>query len=72
MSYRFTWNYIRRMEERLGRPVIVTRRGGATHGRRKGGGGAKLTRIAKALLQEYRATEAKLQKELASRKLRLA
>lgn len=72
MSYRFAWNYIRRMEERLGRRVIVTRRGGAPHGRRRGGGGAELTRIAKALLEDYRVTEAKLQKELASRKLRLA
>ena len=72
MSYRFAWNYIRRMEDRLGRPVIVTRRGGALHGRRKGGGGAELTHIAKALLEDYRATEAKLQKQLSSRHLRLA
>jgi molybdate transport system regulatory protein len=68
MSYRFVWNYIRRTEERLGRPVIVTRRGGAPHERRRGGGGAELTPIAKTLLKNYLATEAQLQKELASRK----
>jgi len=72
MSYRFIWNYVRRVEERLGKPVIVTRRGGAPHGRRKGGGGAQLTRTAKSLLENYRATEVLLQKELASRKVRLA
>ena len=71
MSYRFIWNYVRRMEDRLGKPVIVTRRGGAPHGRRRGGGGAELTRTAKALLDNYRATEAQLRKELASRKVRL-
>jgi molybdate transport repressor ModE-like protein len=71
MSYRFVWNYIRRTEERLGRPVIVTRRGGAPHETRKGGGGTELTPIAKALLKNYAATEAELRKELASRKLRL-
>jgi molybdate transport system regulatory protein len=71
MSYRFIWNYTKRMEERLGRPVIVTRRGGAPDGGRKGGGGTELTRIAKALLENYRATEARLWKELDSRKLRL-
>jgi molybdate transport system regulatory protein len=72
MSYRFIWNYVRRMEDRLGKPVIVTRRGGALHGRRKGGGGAKLTQTAKALLESYRATETRLRKELASRKVKLA
>jgi len=71
MSYRFVWNYIRRMEKRLGKQVIVTRRGGALHERRKGGGGAELTRIAKALLEDYTMTETQLQNELASRRPRL-
>jgi molybdate transport system regulatory protein len=71
MSYRFVWNYIGRMEERLGKQVIVTRRGGALHERRKGGGGTELTRIAKALLESYTMTETQLQKELASRRPRL-
>jgi molybdate transport system regulatory protein len=68
MSYRFVWNYVSRMEERLGKPVIVTRRGGTIRGRRKGGGGAKLTRVAMVLLENYKTTEARLQKDLASAK----
>ena len=71
MSYRFTWNYIKRMEERLGKPMIVTRRGGAPRGKRKGGGGAELTTIARALVEGYRATEAQLRKELASKRVGL-
>jgi len=71
MSYRFVWNYVRRMEERLGKQVIVTRRGGALHNRRKGGGGTELTRIARTLLESYTMTESQLQKELASRRPRL-
>ena len=72
MSYRFVWNYIGRMEDRLGRPVIVTRRGGAPHVRRKGGGGAELTRIAKALVEDYSVTEEQVRKVLAARKVRLS
>jgi molybdate transport system regulatory protein len=72
MSYRFVWNYIDRMEERLGRSVIVTRRGGAPHVRRKGGGGAELTRIAKAVLEDYKVTEEQVRKVLAAKKVRLS
>jgi molybdate transport system regulatory protein len=64
MSYRFIWRYIRRTEERLGQRVIVTRRGGTPHRKVRGGGGAKLTQLAKSMLLDYKATEAKLQKDL--------
>ena len=64
MSYRFVWTYIRRMEDRLGQRVIVTRRGGTLHRKRRGGGGTKLTQLAKSMLLDYRATEAKLQRDL--------
>ena len=67
MSYRFVWKYIQRMEDRLGKPVIVTRRGGTPHAGRKGGGGAKLTPIARTLLKDYRAMEKRLQKQISIR-----
>ena len=64
MSYRFVWRYIHRIEDRLGKPVIITRRGGTLHGKNKGGGGAKLTPVAKALLRDYLAMEQRLQREI--------
>jgi molybdate transport system regulatory protein len=64
MSYRFVWLYIRRMETRLGKAMIVTRRGGTRRRTLKGGGGAKLTPVAKELLKDYNATEARLRKQL--------
>ena len=66
MSYRFVWNYLSRMEERLGKRVLVTRRGGTFRRRRKGGGGAELTPVAKTLLADYIAAEARLQQILDS------
>jgi molybdate transport system regulatory protein len=71
MSYRFVWNYIKRIENRLGRPVIATRRGGTARGHAKGGGGAELTSIARLLLEQYTATEKRLQKEIDTKKLKL-
>lgn len=52
MSYRYVWNYIKRVEKILGETIIETRRGG-----RMGGGGAKLTRLGKELLKEYKQAE---------------
>jgi len=64
MSYRFVWNYIRRMEAGLGKPVILTRRGGTLHATRKGGGGTELTPLARTLLKDYRLVEGRLRKQL--------
>jgi molybdate transport system regulatory protein len=64
MSYRFVWRYVRRMEERLGTPVTVTRRGGTLHRKNKGGGGTRLTPAAKALLTDYKAVEERLRKQI--------
>ena len=64
MSYRFVWRYIRRTEDRLGEPVIVTRRGGKPTEKRRGGGGAELTPAGKNLLSDYRAMETKLQNQI--------
>jgi molybdate transport system regulatory protein len=64
MSYRFVWRYLHRMEERLGKPVIVTRRGGTLHGKVKGGGGTRLTPAAKTLLEDYKDMEERLRREI--------
>jgi len=64
MSYRFVWEYVRRMEDRLGKQVIVTRRGGTLHAKNKGGGGTTLTPFARTILNEYHVIEERLRKQL--------
>jgi molybdate transport system regulatory protein len=64
MSYRFIWNYLNRMKERFGKPLIVTRRGGSRRAGRKGGGETLLTPPARALLKDYHAKEKLLHKTL--------
>ncbi|MEJ2242775.1 MAG: TOBE domain-containing protein [Candidatus Bathyarchaeota archaeon] len=48
MSYRYVWNYLAKLEKRLGEPVVKTFKGGS-----KGGGGAILTDLGEKLLTEY-------------------
>jgi molybdate transport system regulatory protein len=60
MSYRYVWSYLQRIRKALGKPVVETYRGG-----KSGGGGAKLTRIGKKLLEEYKHVEDHLSKALA-------
>jgi molybdate transport system regulatory protein len=55
MSYRYVWNYLQKIEERVGEPVVETFRGG-----KSGGGGAGLTQVGKSLLGEYRRLETNL------------
>jgi molybdate transport system regulatory protein len=52
MSYRYVWSYMQKIEKTLGEPVVETYRGG-----KSGGGGAKLTKLGKSLLDEYRLVE---------------
>jgi len=52
MSYRYVWNYLQKTEKTIGRPIIETYRGG-----KSGGGGARLTKLGKSLLSEYRRVE---------------
>jgi molybdate transport system regulatory protein len=52
MSYRYVWNYLAKLEKRLGEPVVKTFKGGS-----KGGGGATLTELGKQLLLEYNRAE---------------
>lgn len=48
ISYRRAWGKIKEMEKRLGRPLLVSQRGG------RGGGQTRLTAEAEALVQSYR------------------
>lgn len=52
MSYRYVWNYLAKLERRLGEPVVKTFKGG-----KKGGGGATLTELGTKLLDEYHRVE---------------
>ncbi|MFX0168684.1 MAG: winged helix-turn-helix domain-containing protein [Candidatus Hodarchaeota archaeon] len=58
-SYRFAWGYLKKVEKRLGIPVVEKRRG-----HRKGPGGTALTDFGKQLLSHYEQYEDKLQKAL--------
>jgi molybdate transport system regulatory protein len=55
MSYRHAWSSVRTAEQRLGRALLVRRRGG------KRGGGATLTSYAKRLLDVFEALDAEIQ-----------
>ncbi len=48
MSYRYVWNYVQKIHKSLGETVVETYKGG-----KAGGGGARLTVVGKALLEEY-------------------
>ena len=68
MSYKFVWDYLGRMKQRLGRPLIMSRRGGTLHTRRRGGGGTTLTPLGRRLLGDFRATETQVRRMLSERK----
>ena len=61
MSYRYVWNYVQKIQNALGEKVVTTFKGGKT-----GGGGARLTEVGKALLDEYSRLEACLSEFLVS------
>ncbi len=60
MSYRYIWNYVQKIHKTLGETVVETYKGG-----KRGGGGARLTPVGKALLDEYERLEACLGEFLA-------
>jgi molybdate transport system regulatory protein len=61
MSYKRAWMLINTLNHGLGRPVVESSTGG------RGGGGARLTRFGKSLLQHYEAIEKACQSAAASR-----
>jgi len=52
MSYRFVWNYLAKMKNAMGEPIVETFKGGKV-----GGGGAKLTLLGENLIKEYNQVE---------------
>ena len=58
-SYRFAWGYLRKVEDRLGAPIVEKRRG-----HREGPGGTALTELGRELLKRYEAYEQKLEQIL--------
>ena len=71
MSYKFVWDYLGRMKQRLGRPLIMTHRGGTPHTKRRGGGGTTLTPLGRRLLRDFRATETLVRRILSEKKTTL-
>lgn len=59
MSYRYVWNYLQKIEKSVEEPIIETFRGG-----KFGGGGARLTKLGKELLDEYKHLEGYLNEVL--------
>jgi molybdate transport system regulatory protein len=60
MSYRYVWNYIKKIEKTIGEPIVDTYKGG-----KAGGGGARLTELGRSLLHEYKQMECYLSEVLA-------
>jgi len=52
MSYRYVWNYLAKMKNAMGEPIVETFKGGKV-----GGGGAKLTLLGEDLIKEYKRVE---------------
>ena len=48
MSYRHAWGVIKKIEKRIGEPLLETHKGG-----KLGGGGAQLTETGRALIKEF-------------------
>jgi len=57
MSYRHAWGIIKKSEQRIGKPLLATHKGG-----KLGGGGAELTAEAKLLIDKYLEVKNALQK----------
>jgi len=56
MSYRHAWSMLRDCQERCGRRLVETERGGSD------GGGARVTEFGRRMLRAYRRIEFRFQK----------
>ena len=60
-SYKYAWDQLKEMEMKLGAPVVLRKRGGAT------GGGAELTELARTLLRKYETLEKRVERTTSAR-----
>ncbi|ADC65793.1 putative transcriptional regulator, ModE family [Ferroglobus placidus DSM 10642] len=58
MSYRYVWGYIKKMEEKLGKRIVETKRGGEK------GGESSLTELAEKLLEVYEEAEKAFERKI--------
>ena len=63
MSYRYAWNYLKKINQVFSKPVVKTARGGS-----HGGGGANLTELGKSLVKKYFQAEKYIDKLLKEEK----
>ena len=64
MSYKFVWDYLTRMRKILKEQIILTHRGGIGRRKKRGGGGATLTPLARKLLKDYTSKQALVHRAL--------
>jgi len=57
MSYRYAWGVIKKIEKKLGKPVVETYKGGNI-----GGGGAKVTELGLQLVESFTLLNSKFRK----------
>ena len=62
MSYRYAWNYLKKINQVFSKPVVKTARGGSH------GGGANLTELGKSLVKKYFQAEKYIDKLLKEEK----
>ena len=62
MSYRFAWGLIRKAEDKIGRPLVTSHKGG-----RSGGGGVELTEVGRQFIEEFSHIEVILNELLVNR-----
>lgn len=64
MSYRHAWDHVKKMETRLGQPLVARRSGGHA------GGGSRLTAFGKRMLRDFARLRQDVSGFLAGRKTR--
>jgi molybdate transport system regulatory protein len=63
MSYRYAWGLIKKVEKKLGEPLIEAHKGG-----RSGGGRTEITELGNQFIEDFRILKEKLSKEVAEDK----
>lgn len=59
MSYRFAWGLVKKVEEKIGEPLIKAHKGG-----RSGGGRTEITPLGQQFIEDFRAIKTKLSTQI--------